>query len=398
MPSLFISHSYQDKEAVNRLSQILSERNIDILLSNTLSDTPLAVGDSLVQEIPSALENADFVLVIISSHSLASEWVRREVDFAIANEISHRKMNILPLLLEDVEIPGFLRGRLYADLSKGINYAADMLIKAMGVDPLNSRARRGPEDDSSENFQKLQNDYTFSNFVFGNSNYIPYCASLAIASDFSLSPNCLHVQGGVGLGKTHLLQSICRKLSATGFKFAYMSSETLTSLIVENCRGYSSVYNSLIQSDALIIDDIQFLLGKRYTMEEIQLLISRMTGDRKKVVLSSDRPLEQTMSFLPGIEFVQVTIQSPGISLRRRILEKKSKAIGIDYKLPAFAIDFIAQNFSTNIRELEGIVNRLCALWRFSGKEPTLKDLEALLQDHLETSWIRSPEDRLNIT
>ncbi|KKP31313.1 MAG: hypothetical protein A2312_00625 [Candidatus Staskawiczbacteria bacterium RIFOXYB2_FULL_32_9] len=212
----------------------------------------------------------------------------------------------------------------------------------------------------------LNPKYTFDNFVVGSFNELANAAALAVAENPGNVYNPLFIYGGVGLGKTHLIQAIGNKISENGNKkkVKYISSEKFVSNIVSAIRGGSieTLKNSLSSIDVLIIDDIQFLAGKNKTQEEFFHTFNSLYEKNKQIVLSSDRPpnaipeLEERLrSRFEGGMIADVSL--PDYETRLVILKNKAQEKNLN--ISEDVLEYIANNVKKNIRELEGALNRL---------------------------------------
>jgi chromosomal replication initiator protein len=230
----------------------------------------------------------------------------------------------------------------------------------------------------------------FEAFVVGSSNQFAHAAALAVSQSPAKSYNPLFIYGGVGLGKTHLMQAIGqqtierRKIQ----KVMYLSSERFTNEFIDAIQ-----HNMLVrfrkryrQTDVLLIDDIQFLAGKERSQEEFFHTFNTLFDGRKQIVLSSDRPaseianLEQRLvsRFECGLT---TELQPPDIETRMAILRKKAEALHIE--LAEDVLVFLAQSVRTNVRRLEGALMRVASYLSLSGREISRETVEQLLRDIL---------------
>lgn len=244
----------------------------------------------------------------------------------------------------------------------------------------------------------LNPKYAFENFVIGPFNELPQAAAWAITQEPGLVYNPLFVYGGVGLGKTHLLQAIGNEINKkfTQKKIKYASSEKFTSGIVDsiknhNIERFKSLYKDI---DVLIIDDIQFLAGKEKTQEEFFHIFNSLYEKNKQIVLSSDRPpkaisaLEERLrSRFEGGMIADIGM--PDFETRLAIL--KTKSYEKKAALPDDVMEYIAFHIQNNIRELEGTLNRLIAYQKINNKTPTLDTAKTLLKN-----VIFSPKKMIN--
>ena len=211
--------------------------------------------------------------------------------------------------------------------------------------------------------------FTFANFVVGNANNFAYAAAQGIIKNPGFAYNPFFVWGGVGVGKTHLIQAIGHELlrQKPDLHLRYVSAETFTNDLVQAIRSkeISRFKQKYRQLDALIIDDIQFISGKEYVQEEIFHTFNNLYIANKQIILSSDcRPeeipkLEDRLSsrFMGGLT---VDIQPPDYEMRVAIIRQRAELLGIE--IPQEAISFIAETVETNIRELEGFLTQISAL------------------------------------
>jgi chromosomal replication initiator protein len=230
----------------------------------------------------------------------------------------------------------------------------------------------------------------FEAFVVGSNNQFAHAAALAVSQSPAKSYNPLFIYGGVGLGKTHLMQAIGqqtierRKLQ----KVMYLSSERFTNEFIDAIQ-----HNMLVrfrkryrQTDILLIDDIHFLAGKERSQEEFFHTFNTLFDGRKQIVLSSDRPaseianLEQRL--VSRLECGLTTeLQPPDLETRMAILRKKAEAFHIE--LAEHVLTFLAQRVRTNVRRLEGALMRVASYQSLNGRECSRETVEQLLRDIL---------------
>ena len=240
----------------------------------------------------------------------------------------------------------------------------------------------------------LNPKYTFSNFVVGESNNLAHAAALAVAESPAEIYNPLYIYGGVGLGKTHLMQAIAHFILEhnPSMRVLYVTSETFTNEIIDAIRGRNDnpLANTLFREkyrnvDVLLIDDIQFISGKESTQQEFFHTFNALYESKKQIIISSDKPpkeidnLEERLCsrFLWGLP---VDIQSPNYETRVAILKKKIELENAP-EIPADVIDYIAENVSSNIRELEGALTKIIAYSKLTSSPITLSFAESVLQD-----------------
>ncbi len=237
-------------------------------------------------------------------------------------------------------------------------------------------------EDAEEAPEVLDNfnpKYTFDSFVVGETNKLAAAACQSVSKKPGTAYNPLFIYGGVGLGKTHLIQAIGNEIKKSNpkKKVEYVTSEKFTSEFIKAIseKKISSFKDSYRKVDVLIVDDMQFLAGKEQTQEEFFHTFNALHQSNKQVVLASDRPpkaiptLEERLRsrFEWGL---LVDIQPPEIETRIAILQKKALLRG--YELPLEIYDYIARNIQHNVRELEGALNRIIAYSELNNKKPDM--------------------------
>ena len=251
----------------------------------------------------------------------------------------------------------------------------------------------------NNNIQNLNPNYTFETFVIGNNNNLAHAASLAVAETPGEVYNPLFIYGGVGLGKTHLMQAIAHFIIKTKpeLKVLYVTSETFTNELIDSVKNQknSEFREKYRNIDVLLIDDIQFIIGKETTQEEFFHTFNALYQDRKQIVISSDRPPKEmeTLSERLRTRFemgLPVDIQIPTYETKMAILNKKAELGG--YDIPYEVKDYVATHIKSSIRELEGALTKLSAFAKLSSNPITVEFAEEALKDLI------SPDSRREIT
>ena len=229
----------------------------------------------------------------------------------------------------------------------------------------------------------LNPKYTFDTFVVGGNNNFAHAASLAVAESPGEVYNPLFLYGGVGLGKTHLMHSIAHFILDKNpkKKVLYVTSETFTNELIEALKmGKTSGNESAISkfrdkyrnNDVLLIDDIQFIIGKESTQEEFFHTFNHLHTSGKQIIISSDKPPKdiETLAARLRTRFewgLIADISAPNYETRMAILQKKIELDQLEkYNIPKDVLKYIAENVKTNIRELEGSLNKLIALYKLN--------------------------------
>src|ERR1700740_660325 len=231
----------------------------------------------------------------------------------------------------------------------------------------------------------------FQAFVVGWNNQFAHAAALAVSQSPAKTYNPLFIYGGVGLGKTHLMQAIGqqtierRKIQ----KVMYLSSERFTNEFIDAIQ-----HNMLVrfrkryrQTDVLLIDDIHFLAGKERSQEEFFHTFNTLFDGRKQIVLSSDRPASEIANLEHRLVSrldcgLTAELQPPDIETRMAILRKKAQSLQV--QLPQEVLEFLAERVRTNVRRLEGALMRVASFVSLSGREISRETVEQLLRDILQ--------------
>jgi len=247
-------------------------------------------------------------------------------------------------------------------------------------------------------YNRLNLRYTFDAFIVGNSNRLAHAASLAVVEAPGESYNPLFLYGGVGLGKTHLLHAIGHQGVQSGLAVLYVSSEQFTNEIVNAIRyrtteEFRAKYRSV---DILLVDDIQFIAGKESTEEEFFHTFNSLYEMSKQIVICSDRPPKAITSLEERLRSrfewgLIADIQPPDLETRMAILRVKADVLR--YRVPDDIIAYIAGRVQTNIRELEGCLNRLMAYQQLHHTDLTMEVARAAMS----SLGNDSKESRLNI-
>jgi len=256
--------------------------------------------------------------------------------------------------------------------------------------PEEARVPRAPEKALQKKPFYLNPRYTFEGFVVGPSNRFAHAATQAIAESPAKAYNPLFIYGGVGLGKTHLMQAACHYISDThkNLRIFYTSSESFTNELINAIKNRTTPMfrEKYRKVDVLLIDDVHFIAGKEATQEEFFHTFNALYDAHKQIVLSSDRPPKT----IPGLEERLVSrfewglvtdVQPPDLETRMAILKKKAERNATT--LPEDVLYLIAEGLKTNIRELEGALIKVIAYASLENKSITLGLAKDVLKDVL---------------
>ena len=240
-------------------------------------------------------------------------------------------------------------------------------------------------DAASTDKKSLLDEYTFDNFIEGDSNKFAKAVCYAVANDPSYC-NPLFLYGPSGLGKTHLLYAIMNhmKKNSPDLKIVYKKSESFINELVGAIQnGTTPEFKEKYRStDVLMIDDIQFIAGKPATQDEFFHTFSILYEAEKLIILTSDRPPKEINPLVDRLRTrfewgLIADIQPPSLELRTAIIRKKSEDMGLN--IPSHLIDYVAERLNNNIRQIEGILKKLYAIHSFSGIEITKETIDNVI-------------------
>jgi chromosomal replication initiator protein len=286
---------------------------------------------------------------------------------------------------------GLLRESLSAEVGNSVEVKLALGMEARGGPEDSARAAPPPpraiEALPSDHHPQLNAHYTFAEFVVGSTNQFAHAAALAVANQPAEKYNPLFIHGGVGLGKTHLLTAIGHQLRASGRRnVLFMTAEALVNELLTSLRGdrMGDFKEKFLRVDALLLDDVQFLAGRERTQEEFFQTFNSLRAERHQIVITSDKVpreiagLEERLRnrFESGLI---AEIAAPDLETRTAIIQKKAAHEDLDLSSDVAA--YIAQNVRSNVRELEGCLNRLSALASMSGTCVTIEFARQALHD-----------------
>jgi len=243
-----------------------------------------------------------------------------------------------------------------------------------------------PSAPAESEYTRVNPRYTFDTFIVGQANRLAHAGCLAVAENPGMAYNPLFVYGGVGLGKTHLLHAIGNHVLQDQKRTLYVSAETFANEMINAIRNrtteeFRAKYRTI---DVLLLDDVQFIINKERTQEEFFHTFNDLYQENRQIVLSSDRPPKAFLSLEERLRSrfewgLTADVQPPDLETRMAILEAKAESRGL--RLPNEVIEFIAQQVDSNIRELEGALNRVVALARMMDYPLTVQTAQKALND-----------------
>jgi chromosomal replication initiator protein len=325
------------------------------------------------------LSNKDGQVCIGVPNGFAKEWLENKYKPFILRALRNVQNDI-----KDVSC-SILTNSLVTPKESSVDAILPPIKNATNNSYLGKNTKRMAEISQENN---LNPKYVFENFVVGGSNELARAACYVVSQNLGKIYNPLFIYGGVGLGKTHLLQSIGNEVLRKNpqIKVKYITSERFTSELIDSIKNqrikeFKELYQKI---DLIIIDDIQFLSGKEKTQEEFFHIFNHLYQLNKQIVLSSDRPpkaiptLEERLrSRFEGGMIADVS--RADFETRMAILRKKSEELGLEIEQPA--LEFIASNIINNIRELEGALNRVFVSSQLSNEKLTLAFVSSCLSE-----------------
>ncbi len=232
------------------------------------------------------------------------------------------------------------------------------------------------EPEVKQSFIPGGTDYTFDNFVVGSSNKFAHAAALQVAEAPGKSYNPLFIYGESGLGKTHLLYAIAHtvKQRFPNYRVVYIKGDTFTNELITAIReGKNQAFREKYRgADVFLMDDVQFIAGRDSTQEEMFHTFNTLYEDRKQIVFTADRPPKEMMRLEDRLKTrfewgLLVDILPPDYETRMAIIKNKALRMGIE--LPEAVLQYVAENITSNIRQIEGTINKIMALQALNGNE-----------------------------
>ena len=353
-------------------------------------------------------------------------WIRPLEVYDIVGDTLYLSVN-LKASIEHIQNKYLLPLRVCIAEVTGIEYEIKFVSKdSLPLETESSLIKNNVplKEDSKPKNRKMNNvseqanlnpKYTFDTFVVGGNNRFAHAASVAVAEQPGEVYNPLFLYGGVGLGKTHLMHSVAHYIldKDPTKKVLYVTSETFTNELIDAIRigktgnelAMTSFRDKYRNNDVLLIDDVQFIIGKESTQEEFFHTFNHLHNAGKQIIISSDKPPKdmETLEARLRTRFewgLIADISAPDYETRMAILYKKIENDQLErYNIPNEVIQYIATNIKTNIRELEGSLNKLIALYRINNnqKEMDIKLAAEALKDMISPSQNREVTPELII-
>ena len=306
----------------------------------------------------------------------------------LENKFNRKILDSIRTLSPEIREVKYIIGKSKLDLDTKNNLSPNLLEKEFEVSASVSEI-----DTDVDKTTNLNKKYSFKSYIIGSNNELAHAASMAIIKNLGKLYNPLFIYGGVGLGKTHLLQAVGNDISINSKKrVLYIPADKLTANLIEAIRNRTieDLKYSYSTLDLLIIDDIQFIAGKERTQEVVFSIFNELHGKNKQVILSSDRPPkaipaieERLRSRFEGGMIADISI--PDFETRLAILKLKSDER--KFEVNNEVLSYIATNIQKNIRELEGALNRIIAFSQIYNKLPELKEVKNILNTYLSTPY-----------
>lgn len=347
----------------------------------------------------------EILLKVKEEHELTdvsfNTWLKPLEIYSVQNERVYILVSSEQMGLSYIKKKYYLPLKVAIAEVTGIEYEVEFVLPDQAKRLTMHHPRKTPTTEEAER-SNLNPNYTFDTFVVGNNNRFAHSASLAVAETPGEVYNPLFIYGGVGLGKTHLMHSIAHFIQDNHpeLKVLYVSSETFTNELIESIRNgnntamtkFREKYRSI---DVLLIDDVQFIIGKESTQEEFFHTFNELHVAKKQIIISSDRPPKEMETLEERIRSrfewgLLADIGSPDYETRMAILRKKEEMDG--FELDDAILNYIAINIKSNIRELEGALNKLVAYSNLVNTEITMDIAVKELQN------IISPDQPREIT
>jgi chromosomal replication initiator protein len=333
----------------------------------------------------SSLENGRAIICV--PNAFVKKWLEEKYHKNIVNSLENISKQKLQEIIYKIELHRPNNGTV---VPLKINTAPEMISPEKA-----SELKNNQQTNNTANRFGLNPKYVFSSFVVGRGNELAHAACRAVVNNLGKAYNPLFIYGGVGLGKTHLLQAIGNEVAKYNDKILYTTSEKFTNNYIQavqtgKAKDFKNMYRNV---DLLLVDDVQFMGGKDGTQEEFFHTFNELQQGDKQIVMTSDRPPKS----IPAIEKRLISrfesgmvadVGKPDVETKIAILEKKS--LEKSFPLDKDVLMYIANNVQNNIRELEGALNKVIVIHQLNNSIPTLKSVKNALSDYVSSLQSKS--------
>lgn len=304
----------------------------------------------------------------------------------LENKFNRKILDSIRVLSPEIREVKYLVGRPKIELARQ-DFSAIIIEKEL------ERKVDIPSESDVDKTTNLNKKYSFTSFIVGSNNELAYATCLAVGKNLGKMYNPLFLYGGVGLGKTHLLQAVGNKVTEQrDRRVLYVSAEKFTADIIEAIKNKTieDLKSQYAKLDLLMIDDVQFIAGKERTQDVVFSTFNELYGKNRQIILSSDRPPqaipaidERLRSRFGGGMIADIGL--PDYETRLAILKQKTTEKGADLTDEIFS--YIATHIQKNVRELEGALNRVLAFGQIYNRTPELKEVKTILNTYLSAPY-----------
>ena len=368
-----MNNTFTNKKLNNLKPEILDWNIVQAEMKNKLG---LDIYESWLKKINFVEEFNNYILLSVPTRFIR-DWVTSRYLDQILQIIKNYRKDIIRIEFKIVE------------------QNKDLTDKEKDLEQLSTKENISFIKDSFLQYNRIDPNKRFENFITGSSNKLAFEASLKVSENVS-QYNPLYIYGGVGMGKTHLLNSIGFELKKNN-KVMFISAERFMYQFVKSLKANEMVKfkEYFRNTDILIIDDIQFMNGKEAMQEEFFHTFNALIDKGSQIILSADRPPNKLSRIQERIKSrfsggLVVDIQKPDYELRKKIVERKTEELknfhADQFKISKDIQDFISKEITASIRELVGAVNRIVSFSRIYNKAPNLGEVKVVLKDLLNLS------------
>ena len=290
--------------------------------------------------------------------------------------------------------------RYLGDIKKALYdlFSADLEVVILNEE---EKEKQTKQESTVSRFLPGTEEYTFERFVVGNSNKLAHAAALAVAEHPAENYNPLFIHGESGLGKTHLLYAIAHTIHKNhpDYKIVYIRGEDFTNELIRDIRaGKNQEFRDKYRSaDVFLMDDVQFIAGRDSTQEEMFHTFNTLYEDKKQIVFTADRPPKEMLRLEDRLKTrfewgLLADIQPPDYETRMAII--KNKAIRMGVELPEEVLIYVAENITSNVRQIEGTVNKILAFQELMGESVDVDTVTRAVRDMFKdkADFLPSPD------